>query len=290
MLTVKVTVKQTQDTLKLMRKISEKDPRITIKQQCNYLGKFSNSLISKVSTNRQTLTQDQYNLYNKIYIVLADHVEKYASMTDEELFQECNTALKNKDTRSKIIRSFLHGSFYINRALSTKSRYMLLNIYDILHNVPSFDEDVQKIINSQPAEWELDLKIIKQNLFMKTFVAFARLNRASESSATYIYRNESLSPMPDLEKDIFADIIKRIADGFQLADIVTDYMTLDEAIEKFRIPLAVRDGILRECFECKSADKLSKKQFRRYFALGLADTKRSAPMSSALAWYKRTVK
>ena len=99
-------------------------------------------------------------------IVLADHVEKYASMTDEELFQECNTALKNKDTRSKIIRSFLHGSFYINRALSTKSRYMLLNIYDILHNVPSFDEDVQKIINSQPAEWELDLKIIKQNLFM----------------------------------------------------------------------------------------------------------------------------
>ena len=182
MLDPKVTVEQNRKAVAQMREISAIDPRITLEKQCFFIGVSNYSLISRLIADNYILDKSQFDLEQQIYPCLKERVAKYKPWTNEKLKAYCKEHFVGENKKKIALRANKTQQYFYN-AIASDNRNGMLYLYDAVNNIPFDFKDVQKIIDSQPHEWEKDIQTVKETLDVKVFMSFMTRNGAPFKTA-----------------------------------------------------------------------------------------------------------
>lgn len=288
MLDPKVTVEENRKAVAQMREISAIDPRITFEKQCDFIGVSNHSLISRLIADNYLLDKSQFDLEQQIYACLKKRVAKYEPWTNEKLNAYCKERFIG-ETRKKIALSTGKAQPYFYNAIANDNRNGMLYLYDAVNEIPFDFKDVQKVIDSQPPEWEKDIRTIKGTMNARIFMNFMERNGAPMKATKSLYMNERLAGNFEIEEKIIVDLVKKLADSIEISEIILKEMTIDEATKMCKIQEIKQEELAKTCFD-KKLSELPERQRQLHFILGLADTRRTSSLRNALVWYRKRSK
>ncbi|EGM51119.1 hypothetical protein LRU_01431 [Ligilactobacillus ruminis SPM0211] len=288
MLDPKVTVEENRKAVAQMREISAIDPRITFEKQCDFIGVSNHSLISRLIADNYLLDKSQFDLEQQIYACLKKRVAKYEPWTNEKLNAYCKERFIG-ETRKKIALSTGKAQPYFYNAIANDNRNGMLYLYDAVNEIPFDFKDVQKVIDSQPPEWEKDIRTIKETMNARIFMNFMERNGAPMKATKSLYMNERLAGNFEIEEKIIVDLVKKLADSIEISEIILKEMTIDEATKMCKIQEIKQEELAKTCFD-KKLSELPERQRQLHFILGLADTRRTSSLRNALVWYRKRSK
>lgn len=288
MLDPKVTVEENRKAVAQMREISAIDPRITFEKQCDFIGVSNHSLISRLIADNYLFDKSQFDLEQQIYACLKKRVAKYEPWTNEKLNAYCKERFIG-ETRKKIALSTGKAQPYFYNAIANDNRNGMLYLYDAVNEIPFDFKDVQKVIDSQPPEWEKDIRTIKETMNARIFMNFMERNGAPMKATKSLYMNERLAGNFEIEEKIIVDLVKKLADSIEISEIILKEMTIDEATKMCKIQEIKQEELAKTCFD-KKLSELPERQRQLHFILGLADTRRTSSLRNALVWYRKRSK
>lgn len=288
MLDPKVTVEENRKAVAQMREISAIDPRITLEKQCFFIGVSNYSLISRLIADNYILDKSQFDLEQQIYPCLKERVAKYKPWTNEKLNVYCKEHFVGENRKKIALRANKAQTYFYN-AIANDNRNGMLYLYDAVNEIPFDFKDVQKIIDSQPHEWEKDIQTVKETLDAKVFMSFMTRNGAPLKTAKSFYMTERLAGNYEIEEKIVIDLLKKLADSIEISRIMLNEMTIDEATKMCKIQEKKQEELAKTCFG-KKLSELPERQRRLHFIFGLADARRTSSLRNALVWYRKRAK